>query len=200
MVSIVVVRHAESVWNSEGRWQGHADPPLSEAGTAQARAAARSLSDVRQIASSDLLRARETAAILADASGTGSVVLDAGLRERNIGPWQGMTTAEIERDYPGALGRGERPPGWESDELLLGRIFPAIHRLAQQSGSGDVVAVSHAGVLYALEGYFGCEFERISNLHGRRILVTRGEVSLGERIALIDDGACLTSTATTERR
>ena len=183
-----------------GRWQGQADPPLSEAGTAQARAAARSLSDVTQIASSDLSRARETAAIMSGALGAGAVVPDAGLRERNVGLWQGMTAAEIERDYPGALDRRERPPGWESDELLLGRVFPAIHRLARHFGSGDVVAVSHAGVIYALEGYFGCEFKRIWNLHGRRILVENGEVSLGERIALIDDGACLTSTTTMEDR
>ena len=197
MNNILVVRHAESVWNSAGRWQGHADPPLSEAGAAQARAAVAALGSVGRVVSSDLARARGTADIIADRLGAGPVTVDAGWRERSVGLWQGLTTDEIESDYPGALAAGDYPPGWESDESLLARAFSAIRRIA---GSDDVLVVSHAGVIYTLERHFGCAFERIGNLHGRRLREESGDVRLEERIALIGDGACLTPTTTMERR
>ena len=200
MVNFLVVRHAESVWNLDGRWQGHADPPLSPAGVAQARAAAASMDGIGCIVSSDLDRARGTAEIIAEALDAGPVIVDQGWRERNIGPWQGLTTDEIERDYPGALAADDYPPGWESDESMLERVFAAMHRSAARDSPGDVLVVSHAGVIYTLERYFGCVFERIGNLGGRRILVQPGEVRLKERIALTGDGACLRPAATTERR
>ncbi len=200
MVSLLVVRHAESVWNLDGRRQGHADPPLSVAGAAQARAAAATMDGIGCVVSSDLDRAHRTAEIIAETLNAGPVIVDPGWRERNIGLWQGLTTDQIECDYPGALAAGDHPPGWESDESLLERVFAAVHRTAARVSSGDVLAVSHAGVIYTLERYFGCVFERIGNLGGRRILVQSGEVRLEERIALTGDGACLRPAATTERR
>ena len=198
MTDILVVRHAQSVWNSAGRWQGQADPPLSDAGRAEARAAASALGGVSRIVSSNLSRAAETARIMAEALAVGPVVLDADWRERDVGRWQGLTTAEIHRDYPGALAAGDYPPGWESDESLMERFFAAVRRLAPRPGSGDVVAVTHAGIIYAIERYFGHSFERIRNLHGRRVHADSGGLRLGKRIALIHDDACLTSAATTE--
>ena len=200
MVNLLVVRHAESVWNLDGRWQGHADPPLSVAGAAQARAAAANLDGVECIVSSDLDRARETAEIIAESLGTGPVTCDPGWRERSVGLWQGLTTEQIERDFPGDLAAGNYPPGWESDESLIERVFDAAHRSAARASSGDVLVVSHAGVIYTLERYFGCAFKRIGNLGGLRILVQSGDVRLQGRIALTGDGACLRPAATTERR
>lgn len=200
MVNLLVVRHAESVWNLDGRWQGHANPPLSVAGTMQARDAAANLNDVECIVSSDLDRARETAEIIAESLGAGPVTTDSGWRERDVGLWQGLTSEQIERDYPGALAAGDYPPGWESDESLIERVLAASHRIAARVTSGDVLVVSHAGVIYTLERYFGCAFKRIRNLGGLRILVQSGDVRLQGRIALTGDGACLTPTATPERR
>ena len=200
MVNLLVVRHAESVWNLDGRWQGHANPPLSSAGAAQARAAAVGMDGVDGIVSSDLDRARETAELIAETLGAGPVTCDPGWRERNVGLWQGLTSEQIERDYPGALAAGNYPPGWESDESLIERVLAAAHRIAARVSSGDVLVVSHAGVIYTLERYFGCVFKRIGNLGGRQLLVQSGEVRLQERIALTGHGACLTPTATTERR
>ena len=200
MVNLLVVRHAASVWNLEGRWQGQADPPLAEQGAAQARLAAASLGDVSCIVSSDLRRASSTAEIIAEALGAGPVTIDAGWRERDVGRWQGLTTAEIESQYPGALGAGNYPPGWESNESLLDRVFAAIRRTEARVVSGDVLVVSHAGVIYTLEQHFGCDFDRIGNLGGRRLLVQSGEVSLQERIALTVDGERLRPAATKERR
>ncbi|MCY4422756.1 MAG: histidine phosphatase family protein [Acidimicrobiaceae bacterium] len=200
MVNLLVVRHAESVWNLEGRWQGQADPPLSEPGAAQARLAARSIGDVGCIVSSDLRRAASTAEIIAETLGIGPVTIDAGWRERDVGRWQGLTTAQIESQYPGALGAGDYPPGWESNESLLDRVSAAIRRTAARVASGNVLVVSHAGIIYTLEQHFGCDFERIGNLGGRRLLVQSGEVSLRERIALSVDSERLRPAATKERR
>ena len=199
-MNVLVVRHAESVWNRDGRWQGQADPPLSSAGAAQARAAAAALGSIDCIVTSDLERARSTAEIIADALGAGPVIVDDRWRERDVGRWQGLTVDQIERDYPGALASGDRPPGWESSESMLDRILAAVHDAAARAPSGEVLVVSHAGVVYTLEAHFGCEFERIANLGGRRLQVQSGEVRLQERIALTGDGACLRPTATAERR
>lgn len=200
MVNLLVVRHAESVWNLDGRWQGHANPPLSVAGATQARDAAANLDDVECVVSSDLDRARETAEIIAETLEAGPVTIDPGWRERDVGLWQGLTTEQIERDYPGALAARNYPPGWESDESLIERVLAASHRIAARVTSGDVLVVSHAGIIYTLERYFECAFKRIGNLGGLRVLVQSGDVRLQGRIALTGDGACLTPTATPERR
>ena len=200
MVNLLVVRHAESVWNLDGRWQGQADPPISEPGAAHARLAATNIDGVSRIVSSDLRRASSTAEIIAETLGAEPVIIDAGWRERTVGSWQGLTTAQIESRYPGALAAGDYPPGWESNESLLDRVLAAIHRTAARVVSGDVLVVSHAGVIYTLEQHFGCDFERIGNLGGRRLLVQSGEVRLRERIALTGDGGRLRPTAPAERR
>ena len=199
MVNLLVVRHAESVWNLDGRWQGHADPPLAESGAAQARLAAENINDAGLIVSSDLRRATETAEIIAETLNAGPVIVDTGWRERSVGSWQGLTTAQIKSQYPGALAAGHYPPGWESNESLFTRVRAAIGRIEARAVSGDVVVVSHAGIIYTLEQHFGCDFKRIENLAGRRLLLQSGEVRLRERIALIGDGACLRPAATKEQ-
>src|ERR1700704_2099238 len=92
---VLLVRHGQSEWNALGKWQGQADPPLSDLGRAQARSAAHSLGSLDAIYASDLQRAMETAAIIANALGIGPVVVDPDLRERNAGEWSGLTRAEI---------------------------------------------------------------------------------------------------------
>ncbi len=201
MANLIIVRHAQSEWNASGRWQGHADTSLSEHGRVQARRAAAALGALDAIAASDLTRAVQTAEIIAEAVGIGDVAADAGLRERDIGEWQGLATEQIERRYPGALASGRRPPGWESDESLLGRVIRALRRAARlarrlparssdrsavDDAEGDVLVVAHAGVLYALEQHFGCPFGRVDNLAGRRLHVAPAGMTLGSRIALAD--------------
>src|SRR5438270_7968282 len=129
---VLLVRHGQSEWNALGRWQGQADPPLSDLGRDQARAAARALGAVDAVFASDLQRATETAHIIAGALGIGPVLIDERLRERDAGEWSGLTRDEIHERYPGYLpddrhrtfapdpdGEPRRPPGWESDEALL---------------------------------------------------------------------------------
>ena len=192
MIDVLVIRHAQSVWNQDGRWQGQADPPLSDLGSAQARAAAAALSGVDYVVTSDLDRARATADLIAEAVGVGPVEVDAAWRERDAGAWQGLTRAEIEHDYPGYLDEGRRPPGWEPDSSVLDRGLAALRRAAERAGgagSGQALAVSHAGVIYALEGHLGCDFERIDHLCGRWFTVDDGRIGCRRRMALTGRGA-----------
>src|SRR5688500_9825999 len=93
---VIVVRHGETAWNNEKRWQGHLDSPLTAKGLSQAQALARRLSGERFSAlyTSDLGRAYQTAQLIAAATGH-SVVLDSRLRERKLGVFQGLTSEEI---------------------------------------------------------------------------------------------------------
>jgi broad specificity phosphatase PhoE len=189
-----------------------ADPPLTDLGRHQALHASRNLGVVDAIVASDLQRASETALIIAGELGVGPLVLEPGLRERDAGEWSGLTRAEIERDWPGYLdpppadrhssfGNGpapaaaassraerRRPPSWEPDEVLLERVLGSLARIHDLAPDGEVIVVTHGGVIYALEGMFGSPFERLANLGGRWLeLAPEGDVHrLGDRVVLVD--------------
>ena len=183
---ILVVRHGQSTWNADGRWQGQADPPLSELGIAQAEAAARAVDGVEVIWASDLERARHTASILAAARGL-EVVADPRLREREAGEWTGLTRAEIEERYPGALAERRRPPGFEVDDVLVVRALDVLQDLAATLAGRTAIAVTHGGVILAVERHHGEERSPVANLEGRWIEVGRaGEFALGDRQILFD--------------
>ena len=95
MCTLLLVRHGETDWNAEGRLQGHTDRPLNDYGRTQARRLAEQLhgDGIAAIYASDLVRARETAEILSERLGL-PVLLDADLRERNWGSWEGLTPDE----------------------------------------------------------------------------------------------------------
>ncbi len=201
------MRHGQSEWNALGRWQGQADPPLSELGRRQARSAARALGAVDGIVASDLQRAAETASIIAAELGVGPVVLDPDLRERDAGEWSGLTRAEIDERYPGYLedradehkafggGGGEpaparRPPGWEPDPSVLERATGALARIHEEAAGGDVLGITHGGLIYVLEGHLGGAFARLANGEGRWFSVDDdGRLSLGDRVLLVGDDA-----------
>jgi probable phosphoglycerate mutase len=198
---LLVVRHGESTWNADGRWQGQADPPLSELGRAQARAASRGLGQVDAIVASPLVRAFETATIIGEELGVGPVLGDRDLIERDAGEWSGLTRAEIDERYPGWLEpppdnehtsfgpagprRRRRPPGWEDDEALLARGLSALARL-ERMDADDVLVVTHGGLIYTLERHLGAQFQRAANLEGRWIHVANGHRRLGDRVRLVD--------------
>jgi probable phosphoglycerate mutase len=200
---ILLVRHGESEWNALGRWQGQADPPLSDLGRRQAAVAANHLAGVDVVFASTLRRAAETASIIAAALGVPDVTLDADLMERDAGEWSGLTRAEIEERYPGylepppadkhtsfgpapAATTPRRPPGWEDDDHLLARALRAVGRLATTADGRSVLAVTHGGLIYTIERHLDAPFERLANLAGRWLTVNGEGISLGERIRLID--------------
>ena len=187
MTHLLVVRHGESEWNADGRWQGQENPPLSELGRQQARQAARGIGAVDAVVASPLDRAVTTAGIIAEELGIGPVVTIPGLIERHAGEWQGLTRAGIEDLYPGYLAEGKRPPGWEDDDLVRDRVFDAFDHIAAAHPYGFVVAVAHAGVIFSAEAELGAPWERIANLGGRWFLREQDRWVLGERVHLLID-------------
>lgn len=186
MSRLLLVRHGQSEWNAVGRWQGQADPPLSDLGRQQSVAAAKTAGSFDLVAASDLERARHTAELIADAAGIGPVLIDPDLRERNAGEWEGLTRAQIDESYPGFLDDGRRPEGYEGDESVSARAIGALARVAALVGDGEALVVVHAGVIYAVEGLAGLPFERIPNLGGRYIDLSPDSIVAGERVLLID--------------
>ena len=133
---LLIVRHGQSEWNAIGRWQGHADPALSELGRRQAAVAAASIGAVDAIISSDLLRAAETAAIIAQQLGVGPVMIDERLRERDVGEWTGLTRTEIDKRWPGWIDDLRRPDGFEEVESVLLRVLDAFVAIREASPGG----------------------------------------------------------------
>jgi broad specificity phosphatase PhoE len=150
---IHLLRHGQSTWNADGRWQGHADPPLTELGAAQAREAAARLADARveRIVTSDLRRAHETAAIVGALLGL-TPEPDARWRERDIGSWAGFTREEISARWPEdyASFRSHdahaRPGGGESDAMLRVRANAALAALRARHAGVCVLVVTHRGI------------------------------------------------------
>lgn len=164
---IWLLRHAESEWNAQRRWQGHADPPLSERGLREARAAAREVAarvseagrPVR-LFSSDLQRAAQTAAPVAERLGVPVTAVDA-LRELDVGRWSGSTREQIFArdavllaDFDGG-DPDVRPGGGESRRELRERVREAAACLAEDHPQADLLLVVHRGVIRALVP--GCE-------------------------------------------
>lgn len=175
MARLLLLRHGQSTWNAESRWQGWADAPLSDAGLAQAGAMGSRLraADERftQVVSSDLARSADTARVVADALALREVRVEPDLRERDVGDWSGRTTEEIDIIWPGAIaawraGRLDRPPGGEHEPTFRGRVVRAVERLAAEPG-GPVVVITHGGVIRTLERHLGGEPPSTKNLSGR---------------------------------
>lgn len=184
--TVLAVRHGQSTWNADGRWQGRADPPLSALGAAQARASVAAIDGVDVVVASDLARARDTAALIADALGAGKVIAMDGLRETDAGPWTGHTKAEIEAKWPGWLASGRRPDGFEAWQDVARRAVAALRDVHARHAGRRVLAVTHAGVIRAVERSLGAEGGVVPNLGGRHIVVDDETLTLGERALLID--------------
>ncbi len=157
MTTFWLVRHGQTDWNVEGRWQGHADPPLNALGRKQTQILAEGLANVHfdAIFSSDLDRAYETACAVGDRQGI-KVRIEARLREINLGEWEGLTREEIKKLYPAEWKDREmfpleaRVPGGESLFELATRIIPAASDIARLYPSGLVLIVSHGLALGVL--------------------------------------------------
>ena len=188
MTRLLVVRHGQSEWNATGRWQGRADPPLTDEGRRQAKVAGGSLGAFDAVVASPLLRAAETATIIAERLGIGPVLTDPDLVERDAGEWQGLTRSQIQEGWPGFLDDGRRPPGYEPGDAMLARVLSALERISERMGDGDVLVVSHGGVVYALEEACGEPWKRLPNLGARWFELSGGDLSAGPRVDLVPDG------------
>jgi glucosyl-3-phosphoglycerate phosphatase len=148
---VIVWRHGRTEWNVEGRFQGQQDPPLVEAGRREAARAARHLvagglrADDVVVATSDLIRAVDTATALTDLLGV-RLHVDSGFREHGLGSWEGLTRAEVADRYPEQFadwqaGRPVRGRGGEGPDEVAAR---AVAALAALPPATTAVVVTHA--------------------------------------------------------
>ena len=157
--TILLIRHGETAWNAVRRLQGHIDIPLNAEGERQAGALARALAaePVDVIVSSDLQRARQTAQAVAAQRGGAPVQVDANLRERCYGVFEGMLYSEAERQYPVDFALWQArdidavmPPGErvaESFRQFYARATSAIAEWAERHPGKTIAMVAHGGVL-----------------------------------------------------
>ncbi|WP_407279898.1 histidine phosphatase family protein [Aromatoleum evansii] len=152
---LCLVRHGETAWNAESRLQGHLDVPLNRTGEAQAAATAAGLATVHFAAvySSDLQRARQTAAAITR-DRAAAVEFHDHLRERNYGAFQGLTYAEAAARFPDDYLRFKQrdphftfPGGGESLAAFAGRVEALLADLAASHRGEQILVVTHGGVL-----------------------------------------------------
>ena len=156
-----LIRHGETIWNRAGRWQGHADPELTESGRAGAErlademAAEHLAAPWHRVYSSDLRRARETAERLAERLAL-PLAVDPRLRELDVGRWTGLTRPEIEaRDAEllAAFEQGDpavRPGGGESRIEIRERSHAFLCELVLRRAGERILVGTHLGVIRAL--------------------------------------------------
>jgi broad specificity phosphatase PhoE len=164
MTRLILLRHGETDWNVEGRWQGQIDTPLNARGLIQAAEAARSLDHIpiAAIYSSDLRRAFETASQVASIKGL-PVHTDARLRELHQGEWQGMLVSEIKNRYTERLRQRTKnphmvsPPGGESVQQVANRVLPCVSEIIKKHPQDSVLIVTHGFVCALLHVYFNHE-------------------------------------------
>ena len=155
---LVMWRHGETDYNATGRMQGHLDSLLTEVGRNQARfavpALARFSPDI--VVTSDLRRAMDTATTFTDQAGV-PLRVDKRLRETNLGLWQGMTSAEVDDQWPGSRQIWQTdptwtPPGGESRLEVAARAAEVVADL-DESTEDTAVLCAHGGLITALTGH-----------------------------------------------
>ncbi len=192
--TIVLVRHGETDWNRENRFQGHADIALNDLGREQARALADELrgDSFAAVYTSPLRRARETAEIAV--AGTGlEPIPHAALMEVDVGSWSGLTRTEVEARFPDGYGRWlEHGHGWDDGETYdeLGeRVVAGLLDIGVRHSDVAVLAVTHGGPMRsALAAAAGVSFGEgrrhiawLNNCATVRLAVRDGRIEEADR-------------------
>lgn len=149
---LILLRHGQTNWNVERRYQGQTDTPLNDTGRQQARQAGheikRHYSPIEAIYSSDLSRALETARIVGQVIGL-QPQTDARLREMHLGEWEGQLLDTVKETYPEAVSRYRTdpihhgPPGGELAEQVRQRFFAALDEFAARHAGQRLLVVTH---------------------------------------------------------
>lgn len=158
MTELILIRHGETDWNRELRFQGQVDVPLNAIGLEQARRVGARLAgeSVHHLVASDLIRTQQTAAPIGQQRLQQSPltpVLNAGLREQNFGVKDGMRVEDIQTQFPHAWAQWTRFDadyaftGGESTRQFHARVMGAVYALAAAHRHQTLVVVTHGGVL-----------------------------------------------------
>lgn len=171
VTELVLLRHGPTDWNERRRRQGWSDQPLTGAGQALVRAwAQRAEIAVAALFSSDLRRAAESARIIAAEWGHDDPIQLFDLREQDQGEWTGLTREQIKDRWPQRFReRPRRPVEGESSEALLSRVIAAVGTIAATHPGSRVLAVTHSGVIRALELQLGSDAPPVPYLEGRHL-------------------------------
>lgn len=154
---VILLRHGETSYNATSRMQGQLDIELNRRGVEQAADAAAVLGERKPalILSSDLVRAANTAKVLAERVGL-SVCHDERLRETHLGEWQSLTHSEVDRRWPGGRQRWRSdaqwaPPGGETKVAVAERGVAVVRELGEDAWTDrPVVLVAHGGLIIAV--------------------------------------------------
>jgi len=159
--TLIIVRHARTIWNEQGRFQGHLDSPVTEYGRLQIAAAAERLShrQIDAVYTSDLGRSLLTADRVARAVHA-PVIVDARLRERSFGIFEGLTHEYAKQRYPVLVEQVRTStdpefavPRGENKLQLHTRVMPAMANALVHPGSGDVVIIGHGSLIRVFLNY-----------------------------------------------
>ncbi len=203
MAVVLLIRHGETDWSREARWQGHRDVPLNERGLEQARALVPALArlDPERIVTSDLMRTQQTAQPIADRVGL-DVATDADLREVDVGSWAGLTHDEAAARFPDGVTRHDAGgTGWTDGETYAQVAERAERALVRHTdglpADALVIAVAHGGLIGAVTGrLLGLDAEdqrrrigRPSHCHGTYLRrVADGWRLLAYNVPLLEGG------------
>lgn len=197
VLTVYVVRHGATAWNEEGRLQGQTDIPLNVLGRWQAERVAERLSPagLLSVYSSDLSRASETAATIAERHGV-PVQTSSHLRERMLGDWEGLTEAEIIDRGDGVKLKLYRQdsvkfpsPGSEPLETMWQRMRLALELIREAHSEGSVAVIGHGSSLRV----WLCEALGAGADTFRRLVLDNASVSVLEfgralsRVRLVND-------------
>lgn len=151
---LILIRHGETDWNRELRFQGHIDVPLNDLGHEQARRLGLRMAGepVQHLRCSDLMRAQQTAAPAARQLGL-EIQTSAALREQSFGLVEGMRVEEIQQLHPRAwedwlqFREDHAMPEGESALQFHARVIEALGGICSQHAGQCVMVVTHGGVL-----------------------------------------------------
>ncbi len=154
MTHLILIRHGETDWNIQGRWQGQEDVPLNQHGLQQAQQTAESLANtnIDAIYASDLTRAVDTAKPLSRLTGL-PIQLDSRLREIHQGEWQGLLISEIQSRYSDLFKKRidnpleVAPPGGETVRQVWERVSQALNEIVQKHPNNTIAIISHGFVI-----------------------------------------------------
>ena len=205
---VILIRHGETEWNLSGRWQGHADSPLSERGVSQAVALGERMStdSLDHFYTSDLERAQHTSRLVGEPSGLVAKPMES-LRERDLGVLEGLTTDEMLKKHPSEYqsfrndGPDYQVPGGESFRQFCDRCSQALEEVSSRHPGERIGLVTHGGFLGAIFRYvlkipldaernyvlLNCSINRLEKTDKGWNLVSWGDIAHLDGLDSLDD-------------
>lgn len=162
MSRLYLVRHGQTDWNLERRYQGSIDIPLNETGKQEARSVSQKLKEIPFVAAyaSPLSRAQETAQLILEGRPL-EIQTHSSLVELSFGPLEGKIVHDVHAEYPDRVSLRQSlknqeqlafkiVPGVESGTEAVQRVLPALLDIAQAHIDQDVLIVTHGGIIHSL--------------------------------------------------